>query len=253
MNRYGRLKLFILGMNVIPAIVFPATSSASTSTLPKAAYVISTEVKNWQNNGKAVIIVDVREPKEFEVGHIPGAINLPYAEAEEKINNLDWSKSHVFYCIHSTWRAPYVANLAADLGHKNSYILEGGIAAWNAEGQELIALDSTKKPEVADYPKDLPKILKTPPLREYKTKINLTPSQLSEFNGKNGRPAYVAVDGIIYDLTESRLWRGGEHDPSHGEAQAGRDLSEMIKQSPHGKKNLERFPVVGWLVSEDAK
>ena len=232
---------------------FSSAENTLLSTLPKAAYVTSTEVKNWQKNGQSVVMVDVREPQEFAAGHILNAINIPYAEAEEKIKGLDWSKSHIFYCIHSSWRAPYVANLAADLGHKNAYILEGGVAAWNAGGQEIIASNSAKKPEVAVYPQDLPKILKTPPLREYKVKINLTPEKLAEFDGKNGQPAYVAVDGVIYDLTQSRLWRAGEHDPSHGEVQAGCDLTEMLKESPHGKKNLDRFPIVGRLVSEKIK
>ena len=43
----------------------------------------------------------------------------------------------------------------------------------------------------------------------------------------------MAVDGVIYDLTQSRLWREGNHDPSHGRAGAGRDLTEVIKESPH--------------------
>ncbi len=254
LKRYLFLRWLIGGICLILPIFSPSAIHAAESTLPKASYVTPTEVKDWQKSSKPVVIVDVREPQEFEAGHIPDAINIPYAQAEEKIKDLDWSKSHVFYCIHSSWRAPYVANLAADLGHNNAYILEGGVAAWNAEGQELIAMDSSKPPEVAVYPNDLPRILKTPPLREYQTKINLTLDQLVEFDGKNGRPAYVAVDGIIYDLTESRLWRGGEHDPNHGEAQAGRDLSEVIRKSPHGKKHLERFPVVGRIVlSNDTK
>ena len=82
-------------------------------------------------------------------------------------------------------------------------------------------------------------------------KINLTPAQLAEFDGKDGRPAYVAVDGVIYDVTTSRLWRGGEHDPSHGEAMAGRDLSELLHtKSPHGSEHLKHFPIVGKLISK---
>lgn len=232
---------------------YSSAENISSSTLPKARYVTSAEVKAWQKMDKSIEILDVREPKEFDMGHIQDAINIPYAQAEEKLKELDRNGSYVFYCIHSSWRAPYVANLAADLGYEKSYILEGGIAAWNAEGQELIAADPSKTPQVAEYPKELPKVLKTPPLREYKTKINLTVEQLSEFDGKNGRPAYVAVDRVIYDLTQSRLWRGGEHDPSHGKVQAGCDLTEVIKESPHGKKHLERFPVVGYLVSQESK
>ncbi len=232
-----------------PVCPFPNNKDVAVSTLPKAPYVSVAEARQWQKADKPMVFIDVREPQEFDTGHIPGAINIPYAQAEERLKELDRDKAHIFYCIHSSWRAPYVANLAADMGDKNAYILDGGVAAWNAGGQEIVSADPSQKPAVAEYPKDLAKVLETPPQREYKVKIDLTLDQLAEFDGKNGRPAYVAVDGIIYDLTESRLWRAGEHDPSKGKGQAGCDLTELIKDSPHGKKHLVRFPIVGKLLS----
>ena len=78
----------------------------------------------------------------------------------------------------------------------------------------------------------------------------MTLEELSHYDGKDGRPAYVAVKVLIYDLTESRLRRGGEHDPSKGKATAGRDLTEVLKDSPHGDKHLKDFPVVGELVGQ---
>lgn len=78
------------------------------------------------------------------------------------------------------------------------------------------------------------------------TKI-FTLTELSTYNGANGMPAYVAVDGVVYDLTDSSAWRNGQHNGFT----AGRDLSDEIKEiSPHGVKNLEGIPVVGKLVSE---
>ncbi len=75
----------------------------------------------------------------------------------------------------------------------------------------------------------------------------LTLEELAEFDGKDGRPAYVAVDGVIYDMTDSRHWPGGGH---HG-YQAGRDLTDVIRnQSPHGVGNLSRVPRVGVLAED---
>lgn len=72
----------------------------------------------------------------------------------------------------------------------------------------------------------------------------LTLDELSEYNGKNGMPAYVAVDGVIYDVTNVKEWPGGEH---NGFA-AGNDLTEEIKNvSPHGISKLDGLPVVGKL------
>ena len=59
--------------------------------------------------------------------------------------------------------------------------------------------------------------------------------------------AYVAVDGIIYDMTDSAAWKNGDHNGF----EAGKDLTDAIKnQSPHGVGNLARVPVVGKLKTE---
>lgn len=146
-------------------------------------------------------------------------------------------------------KAPYVANILADLGFENIYVLEGGIAAWNAGGQVIYSANTDQPGQVAPYPKDLKAELKHPKDRGYKEKIDLTAGELSYYDGRDGRPAYVAVNGMIYDITNSRLWRGGGHDPSHGKVEAGKDLTEAMEEdSPHGNKHLKNFPVVGRLV-----
>ncbi len=72
----------------------------------------------------------------------------------------------------------------------------------------------------------------------------LTLDQLRQFDGKDGRPAYVAVDGIIYDMTNSAAWKNG----AHNGFQAGADLTQEIKEvSPHGVGKLENVVEVGRL------
>ncbi|MCQ5377743.1 MAG: cytochrome B5 [Candidatus Methanomethylicia archaeon] len=71
-----------------------------------------------------------------------------------------------------------------------------------------------------------------------------TLEELSRFDGKDGRPAYVACRGKVYDLTESFLWQGGRHQVLHS---AGSDLTKQLEESPHGIEALEKFPVVGIL------
>jgi predicted heme/steroid binding protein len=69
-----------------------------------------------------------------------------------------------------------------------------------------------------------------------------TLEELAEYDGKDGRKAYVAVDGIVYDVTDSRPWKNGEHNGFT----AGRDLTEEIKNvSPHGVSKLRNVPAVG--------
>lgn len=75
--------------------------------------------------------------------------------------------------------------------------------------------------------------------------LELTLEELAAYNGKDGNPAYIAVDGAIYDVTNSQRWKNGEHNGYS----AGQDLTEPIKNvSPHGISMLSRVPVVGKVV-----
>lgn len=69
--------------------------------------------------------------------------------------------------------------------------------------------------------------------------------QLSHCDGKEGRPAYVAYRGFVFDVSHSSLWKEGNHQSRH---QAGRDLTEEFAAAPHGTLVLARVPIVGRLV-----
>lgn len=76
---------------------------------------------------------------------------------------------------------------------------------------------------------------------------NLTLAQLAQYDAQDGRPGYVAVDGVIYDVSNSPAWQNGEH---YGNL-AGHDVSKSIHEvSPHGIKNLAKLPVVGKVIPE---
>jgi predicted heme/steroid binding protein len=78
------------------------------------------------------------------------------------------------------------------------------------------------------------------------TEKKFTLEELKQYDGKNGRPAYIAYKGKVYDVTDSSLWVDGDH---QGEHQAGRDLTEEISKAPHGEETLDRIPIIGILVS----
>ena len=75
----------------------------------------------------------------------------------------------------------------------------------------------------------------------------MTTAELAKHDGRDGRPAYIAVNGTIYDVTESPRWQNGLHPPDH---QAGQDLTEELATAPHVRAVVERFPVVGTLEPE---
>jgi predicted heme/steroid binding protein len=73
----------------------------------------------------------------------------------------------------------------------------------------------------------------------------ITSEELKQFNGKDGKLAYIAFQGKVYDITESRLWTDGDHMGMHA---AGKDLTEEINLAPHGEEALGRVKLVGNLV-----
>ena len=75
----------------------------------------------------------------------------------------------------------------------------------------------------------------------------MTREELSKYDGRNGQPAYVAAGGIIYDVSESPLWKEGNHEGAH---QAGCDLTLELKSAPHIAAVVERFPSIGRLEEE---
>ena len=68
--------------------------------------------------------------------------------------------------------------------------------------------------------------------------------ELAEYNGENGNPIYIAFEGKVYDVTESKLWRKGLHMNRH---QGGHDLTNDLQAAPHDKDVLQRYPQVGIL------
>lgn len=72
-----------------------------------------------------------------------------------------------------------------------------------------------------------------------------TLSELENYNGSMGKPAYVAVSGIVYDVSNEAAWGGG----SHFGLIAGKDLSAQF-QGCHGMESvLAKLPKVGVLKS----
>ena len=74
--------------------------------------------------------------------------------------------------------------------------------------------------------------------------LNYTKQQLALRNGQDKPEIWVAYLGLIYDVTESRLWRNGKH----YEHWAGQDLTEEIGDAPHTASVFEKFEVVGTLI-----
>ena len=71
----------------------------------------------------------------------------------------------------------------------------------------------------------------------------ITRSQLSLRNGKDKPEVWIAYQGIVYDVTASRLWFTG----NHYEHWAGQDLTHEFPDAPHTESVFKRFTAIGRL------
>lgn len=68
-----------------------------------------------------------------------------------------------------------------------------------------------------------------------------TLEELATFNGEDGNKAYVAYEGLVYDVTDVPQWKNGKH---NGQV-AGTDITGIMENAPHGTSKLEGLTVVG--------
>jgi predicted heme/steroid binding protein len=72
----------------------------------------------------------------------------------------------------------------------------------------------------------------------------ITRSQLALRNGQDKPQIWVAYEGLVYDVTSSRLWRDGKH----YEHWAGQDLTEELVDAPHTARVFDKFQAIGVLI-----
>jgi len=70
-----------------------------------------------------------------------------------------------------------------------------------------------------------------------------THQQLALRNGQDKPEIWVALKGLIYDVSASRMWRNGKH----YEHWAGQDLTAELADAPHTETVFDKFEVVGRL------
>jgi rhodanese-related sulfurtransferase len=121
---------------------------ASVSFLAQATDYMSPgltpeQVLDKLDTEQALRVVDVRKPAEFGVAHIPGAINIPLAELEKRIDELRHDNGVLIYCINgSRTRKAEPIVYASEIS--NVYHLEGAFQGW-IQGKHPIEKGGAKK------------------------------------------------------------------------------------------------------------
>jgi rhodanese-related sulfurtransferase len=83
------------------------------------------------------VLLDVREPKEWNMAHIPGAILVPLGELEAKVEAaVPRDSSVVVYCASGN-RSAVAADVMQEMGYSDVASMAGGIRGWADAGGEV--------------------------------------------------------------------------------------------------------------------
>jgi predicted heme/steroid binding protein len=104
-------------------------------------------------------------------------------------------------------------------------------------------INQSNKLSVKEIPTTYPRIYANQVQPTVNTTRVFTLEELAQYNGKNGNPAYVAVNGVVYDVTNIPAWTSA----THFGISAGNDLTIEFESCHGATKILEKLPVVGNL------
>jgi len=107
----------------------PQTAPASAEAPTPAWEITPVELKRRMDAGEDLQIVDVREPNEYQINRIPGAVLIPLGELPRRYQELDLDREIVLHCKMGG-RSAKAQDFLRTIGVTNTKNLRGGVLAW---------------------------------------------------------------------------------------------------------------------------
>ena len=127
------IPLLLIAAAVIVVLVLVLTNQAGGQTMPSTVSV--TDAYERFSNG--AFLLDVREPSEWQAGHVDGAVLIPLGELQSRISELPADQDILIIC-RSGNRSGQARDLLRAAGMKNTTSVSGGMNAWSAAGLPVI-------------------------------------------------------------------------------------------------------------------
>jgi adenylyltransferase/sulfurtransferase len=110
---------------------FCGAVSVEALAAAEGATITATELRDWRDAGKDFLLVDVREPAEYEIVKVPDSVLIPKGEitSGEALASLPQDRQVVLYCKSGVRSAEALAALKA-AGFRDAVHLQGGVLAW---------------------------------------------------------------------------------------------------------------------------
>jgi rhodanese-related sulfurtransferase len=114
------------------ALALPAAGAGPAEIEPKALG----ERIAWAD--PSLLVLDVRTPGEYAVGHLPGAVNIPHSELAARIADIPRDRDIVVYCRTGA-RTRQALDLLKKAGFERLFHLKGDYTRWSEEKRPVIA------------------------------------------------------------------------------------------------------------------
>ena len=109
-----------------------ASNDSTTGAATAPIEITVAELATWRQDGRALRLLDVRRPMEFEIGALPEAQLIPLHEITTRLDEIDRETPTVVYCHHGS-RSMQAVRYLRQQGFSQVTNLRGGIDAWSLE------------------------------------------------------------------------------------------------------------------------
>lgn len=116
----------------------------TTTNLPATDVINTTTLRQLRSQDPDIRILDVRTGAEFETAHIPGSYNVPLDTLAEHVRDLADVEHPVVLVCQSGGRATQAHSHLTAAGKDTLHILEGGMAAWETSGGDVVRGDTDR-------------------------------------------------------------------------------------------------------------
>ncbi len=144
--RHSRIFVSILALLFLFIMFLPFTSVGAQMEFGYTD-INATEAKELMEQNPDAFILDARSWEEFTKGHIPNAVNIPYNQISQRINELPDVFSHliIVYCDTGT-RSSVAASILVQFKYTNVKNIEKGLFEWTIEGYPLVTTTDSIQP-----------------------------------------------------------------------------------------------------------
>lgn len=135
------MKLSQLAAKTTAALLLSAgvalTASAQSST---PIYTVDVEQSRAMQK-QGALLLDVREPHEFDEAHAPGSVLIPLGQLQERIAEIgDFKRNPVVVICRSGRRSMQAADILGKLGFTSLYNVQGGMIAWEQAALPIVRM-----------------------------------------------------------------------------------------------------------------